>query len=314
MASMLGNGNWSDLDKDLFLQALFSSRIYVLSFEGMDWHMRDRLHKALKTNEAYLGAIRIDETNQVHWSLYNQDLIPFARIVGNELRLFYQAYEGEAAKDIGMFNSLSGLAFDSVTWEDLAGRGTIFDTQDTFERANRRAELDEYLSQHLGHVADDVLIRLADLEPKLPDILYAALRTFQITETSEDIAQVCCSCRRLLTGLADALFPARDSLVNGRKVGNEQYINRLWVYVDEKLKGDQRALMVSQVKDIGTRIDKINELANKGLHSEIIKSDLHRLISALIIFAYDILALESPHINPETFGPEDIYGVLGGRK
>lgn len=303
--------NWRAMNEDAFSKALFSARIYVLAVEGLDWKSRDLLHAQFGMDDSYLGALQVNEANQIHWVLYNQFLKPTYRIVGNELRIFYYSYD-EASKDTFVQEHWAHLPFKSIVWEDLGDRGTILDSSDTFERAKRLAELGDYLSLHLAHLADDVLLRLNDLDRELPDKLHAAMRNSQIIETTEDVAQACLSCRRLLEGLADVLYPPNKEPVNGHKVGQEQYINRLRAYIGDKLKGDQKDLMDIQLLDIGERIKKGYELANKGAHSRISRTDLHRLISALLVATYDLLSLDKPplQVRPRELDADEVNEFL----
>ena len=45
-----------------------------------------------------------------------------------------------------------------------------------------------------------------------------------------------------------------------------KYRNRLWAYVEERLDTSKRArdLVKAGLQDLGSRIDKLDELANKG--------------------------------------------------
>src|SRR5262249_45374547 len=137
---------------------------------------------------SYLGALEVTAANPAHWVVYDQSLIRMFRIVGDELRMFYAKadYEGGADRDEGMFEHWrkSGI-FRSVECEDKGLRGTIFDEYDTLERARRRAELEDYLSGQLAAVVNEILIRLPDLDPNLPEALHAALRSFSSYESNE---------------------------------------------------------------------------------------------------------------------------------
>ncbi len=56
--------------------------------------------------------------------------------------------------------------------------------------------------------------------------------------------------------------------MNGRSVGPEAYRNRLWAYVEGHLKGSERDVVIAQVKDSGNSLDRLDSLANKGLHAQ----------------------------------------------
>jgi len=51
------------------------------------------------------------------------------------------------------------------------------------------------------------------------------------------------------------------------------------------------------LEDLGSRIDTIDLLANKGLHANITLLEIDRLLIALITVAYDLLSLTPPPIE-----------------
>jgi hypothetical protein len=67
--------------------------------------------------------------------------------------------------------------------------------------------------------------------------------------------------------------------------------------VEEHLQGEGQKVALAQLRDVGTRIDRICELANKGLHNQIERSDVRRLILAFLALAYDILSLAAPPLQ-----------------
>lgn len=284
---------WKTLDHDQFAAALQSSTIYVLAVEGLSRKLQDHVDTQLGRELEYLGALEIDPANRVHWTLYRLSLIPRCRYVNGKICLFYRQFEEleEAeTKDTGRAKGLERLGF-RVGWEDIGVRHTIFDSYQSFEHAERLAELQGYMSEHLARVMDELLLRTATLDPKLKDVLYAALRAFERIQTPEDIAQVSISCRRFLERLADALYPPRTESVKGKSVGPEAYRNRLWAYVEEYIEGNGQKLVLSELQDVGHRIDRVDKLANQGLHANITQGETRRLIVALLVLAYDMLSL-----------------------
>src|SRR5205823_9703737 len=124
---------------------------------------------------------------------------------------FYREFEereGADTKDLGRAGDLERQGYH-VAWEDIGVRWTVFDAYQSYEHAARLADLETYLSEHLARVADEILLRVASLDPRLRDELYAALRTFDRIQTPADVSQVALSCRRIIERLADALYPPR---------------------------------------------------------------------------------------------------------
>ena len=68
------------------------------------------------------------------------------------------------------------------------------------------------------------------------------------------------------------------------------------------LQGDQQRLLLAQLEDLGNRVERIDQLANKGLHVQITQPDIRRLIAALLVVAYDLLTL-CPPLSQSSFEP-----------
>jgi hypothetical protein len=283
---------WQSLHPD-FSELMLTHRIYVLVFEGIGNKICDVLHTSLEGNEAYLGAQQVHETNPIHWVLYGASLVPSYRLLGNELRLLYSVDEKDT-RDEGMAEHWRKLPFSSVTFEDLVVRYTIFDTYNSYEHACRVADLSETLVDHLDSVADQVLLRLSDIAPQLADVLYSAFQRLEHLETSEDLAQASLTCRRILKYLADVVYPPRKELVEGRRVGDKEYRNRLWAYISDCLSGREKELLLAELNDIGGRVDKLDALANKGIHDKVSLPEARRLLLGEVILLYDILILSPP--------------------
>jgi hypothetical protein len=295
---------WRDIDQR-FVNSLFTKSIFVVAIEGLSGQSRDHLLKRLKEEKSYLGSLQIYGANVIHWDLYQQSLIPRYRYINRDLRIFYSKDDdidgGDDDKDDGLEHYWRRtLNFDSVTWENLGYRYSVFDVYDSFEQAKRLAELGDILSDRLLQLADDLLMRTGDLNPKLQNTLLSAFRTFYIIQTSEDIAQVALSCRRFLKHLADTLYPPRSEKVEGREVNDAKYRNRLWAYIKARFNETQKDALLFGFEDLGKRIDKIDELANKGLHDKISTIEVDRLLIALITVTHDLLSLAPLPLSPSS--------------
>jgi hypothetical protein len=298
-ALLVRNGAWSTLDPSVMTDALEHRRIYVLLVEGLMRQDAEAVDSELRRSESYLGALDVNPRNRVHWLLYDQSLIRRFRIVEEELRLLYDASLHEVdpgSRDQGSFDEWrqSGI-FAAVEWEEQGLRGTIFDQYDTLENAQRLAELEELLSSRLGGVVNEIVLRSRDLDPVLPDVLHAALSGFAAYQSEEQLAQVAVSCRRYLERLANAIYPPRQTNEGERKLGKAEYRNRLWAYVDENLGGSSRDLALATLEDVGKRIDRLDALANKGVHAPRVTAiEVDRLLVGLTVLVYDILMLQPP--------------------
>ena len=253
--------------------------------------VRDDSHQKLINWNPYLGAQQVYEADLLHWVLYAESLIPAYRIINEEMRIFYHT---EDDKDVGLKKHYEDLEiFKKVTFENLGFRYTIFDPYFSYEHAKRVAELSYSLSSYMSQIVHDVLLRLESLSPDLSEMLYSMLKRFQFAETSEDLSQAALTCRRILKAVADKLYPPTPEVIDGHKLTEDKYRNRLWQYVKENFSGREKETILAEIDDIGSRIDKLDNLANKGVHADISKSGIHRLITGIINLLYDLLSIKS---------------------
>ncbi|MFJ2196356.1 hypothetical protein [Streptomyces violaceusniger] len=256
------------------------------------------MHIRLKDAEWYLGAVQIRPEIPEHWAVFLKGIPSRFRIFEDCLYLFHREYglEVEDNRDHVEYHEweASGL-FSSVRWEDSGVRETIFDPYDNMQHFRRLGEADELLHGQLSFALGETLMRCSDLDPNLTQWLHAALKAFESHETAEELAHVSLSCRRFTENLADCLYPPREEKVNGRKVSQAEYRNRLWAYVAENVTSDtMRQLLIANVEDLGKRIDKLDSLSNKGLHSDVLSSDVNRLLLSLLVVAHDLISLRPP--------------------
>lgn len=256
------------------------------------------IHIQLKDSEWYLGAVQIRPEIPEHWAVFLKGIPSRFRIFEDSLYLFHRGYELEVEDNRDHVEyrewEASGL-FSSVHWEDSGVRETIFDPYDNMQHFRRLGEADELLHGQFSSALGETLMRCSDLDPNLTQRLHAALQAFESHETVEGLAHVSLSCRRFTEKLADCLYPPREEKVNGRKVGQAEYRNRLWAYVAENVISDTtRELLIANVEDLGKRIDKLDSLSNKGLHSDVSSSDVNRLLLSLLVVAHDLISLRPP--------------------
>jgi hypothetical protein len=129
--------------------------------------------------------------------------------------------------------------------------------QDIFEAA--RNEIDTFVRAHCPKAAEKII----------------AINEQMANGSSESRSAALTSCRRLLMTIADSLFPAtedvwKDSTGKVRKVGVEQYKNRLLAYIDARKQSDGSAAIVeSELEFLAARLDAIYEKTCKGVHVDV---------------------------------------------
>lgn len=117
------------------------------------------------------------------------------------------------------------------------------------------------------------------------------------SSNEEDWANAIHSCRRILKEVADNLYPPTDKTIKvGKKeikLGEEQYINRLIQYIDNKSDSKTyKNIVGSSLEDIGNKLDALNDAACKGTHNIVTKFEAQRYLIYTYLFLGDILSLD----------------------
>lgn len=166
--------------------------------------------------------------------------------------------------------------FLSLTEEQLM-EGQVLSS--IFEQ-NRR-----YVDERLSEVAPDVLEKFK--------IVSRRLEEGDVEARSEALV----TCRRILKSLASYLYPPTDEIITDssgreRKMSKVNYKNRLWQYVSEKVKGHSAGeLLLSQIEDLGNRIDSVYELTCKGTHADVSESEANQCVIQTYMTVGDILRI-----------------------
>ena len=140
--------------------------------------------------------------------------------------------------------------------------------------------------------ADETLKKIC---PQAIEKLSAAYNNLN-SSNPEDWANAVHSCRRILLDLADALYPPRNEpvIVDGKpkKVGKDQYINRLVQFIASKADSKTFADVVgADLSSIEARLKSIYEATNKGTHADITKDEASRYIIHTYLLISDIVSL-----------------------
>lgn len=267
-----------------------NKNIYVVCFESIDLKTAEYLDNHLENFPAYLGAMEVDESYNIHWMLYAESLIAFGRIFNKSLNIFHQ--QDEETEDL-MIDDYKKLPFQNVSPECLNWRYTIFDTYSGYEEARRIAEWKRNSGGLLAFIADDIVSKLSDIAPDIGNKLWSALKTFEQSETNEQLAQVTASCRRIFEYITDCIFPPSDEKIDGHSLKADKYKNRLFAYADNTRKSDTNIdLIVATTKTLFEQWEKLNNLSNKGVHSEVFRSETRRCLLRTILLLDDIVSLK----------------------
>ncbi|UPQ76832.1 hypothetical protein [Chryseobacterium nepalense] len=295
--------NWKKFDSKRLENSL-NHNIFAVCFESLDLKWAEYLFENLKDYEPFIGAMEINDSNKTHWMLYSRTLIPYARIRNKKLNLFHDSFESDDL-DTEMQKEYLKIGFESVEFEDLKLKYSIFDSFHDYEHARRVAEWKKGFGSSLAYIADNVVSQLSDIAPDLGNKLWSALNTYESSETNEQFAQVVTTCRRIFEYVTDCIFPPQNELNgNGNSLKADKYKNRIYEYSKQnKLSSTNIDLITASTELLFAQWSKLNNLANKGVHAEVYRDETRRCLIRTVLMLDDIISLKDgsfeiqPNIN-----------------
>jgi hypothetical protein len=142
----------------------------------------------------------------------------------------------------------------------------------------------------IGELVPDAVRRLA--------AVYDNLRS----ENPEDWSNAAHSCRRILRDLADTVFPPKSepriAIVQGKEtsigLGPEQYVNRIMCFIEDNVESATAiAIIGSDLKFLGDRLDSVLAGAQKGSHTDIVtREEADRIVVHTYMILGEVLALK----------------------
>ncbi len=295
------------------METLGCTDVFVVCFESIGVEFAAKLHKLLAAEACYLGAVQVNDAAEIHWELYSDALALRYRISDRTIAALYDETQGDELsleEKEEETKRLLDIGFEQVLFEETHGKHTFFDKYHNFQQARRVAEWKAKFGDMLGFMADEVVCRLGDHIPELPNMLWAAIDTYDNAETDEQYAQVSATCRRVLEFVADRLFPPITEERDGHKLGPKNYRNRLLAFVEDQTKSAAQVELIASGLDLfAAHVEKLQNLANKGIHSEIQREGARRALLRTVFILDDLVAL-----RPESFPMKPQYdlSVLGG--
>lgn len=142
-----------------------------------------------------------------------------------------------------------------------------------------------------GQVRAKVDSEVAELVPDAAVKLASAFEN-AASSNSEDWASAAATCRRLIKAVADALRPPGPD-VGGRRMGDEQYINRLvdWIVSSPGVGGTIKDVVTTDLEYLGKRLDAFADAGHKGAHAEVTRYEASRFIAGTYLLIGDILKI-----------------------
>lgn len=131
--------------------------------------------------------------------------------------------------------------------------------------------------------------KLLDLYPALAENIMIAFESVSV-DKPEQWSQALTTCRRFIESLADQLYPPTDDKYNGRLVGQNQYINRLWAFMDKSIESStNRELAKAHIDFLGNYLQSLYKVTNKGVHSSLTRIEATKAVFHTYLMVADIL-------------------------
>lgn len=157
--------------------------------------------------------------------------------------------------------------------------------------------LERRLSSILERTFELVEKKLETVAPDAVSQLRAAHRRLSEGD-SEAHSHALTSCRRLLKTLADLVYPASAEEVVGadgtpRVLTESMYIARLWQFASDRVGSHKSGkLLMEAVNDVGRRIDRLYDLASKGVHGSPTPDETEQCVVQTYFLVGDLLRLQ----------------------
>jgi DNA uptake protein ComE-like DNA-binding protein len=160
---------------------------------------------------------------------------------------------------------------------------------------------------------EDVLF---DIDPEIAELLLLAFKSVS-SDNQEEWSQALTSCRRFFEKLADNLYPATDVKLNDRSLSQENYINRLWAYMDKNIESkSNKDIAKKHVDLLGAYLQGLYRMTNKGVHSDLNRFEAIKTVMHIYLLCADLLEYldkdkfrnEKPNIYNATLDELEVIG------
>ncbi|MFH7014663.1 hypothetical protein [Flavobacterium sp. FlaQc-47] len=276
------------------IESFFRDNVFVICFETIQKELAIALHEVLMKEDRYLGAYEIDDLSELHWMLYGECITPKFRILNKDINILVDNYEDEDQDFVkSVKEELESISFNNIGIEFSNFRYSIFNDKHNYENAKRTKEWRNGTESIFSTITDEILAKLTDTAPDLINKLWAINYTFFNAQTGEQYAQAMTSCRRVFEYVIDCLFPPNNDIVDGHQLKKNNYKNRLFEFAKQEVSKDVNIdLIVTNTSSLFEEWNKLNELSNKGVHSEPHKQECRRCIIRTILLLDDLIALK----------------------
>lgn len=272
---------------------ILSKPTYVVMFDSIRRDLAQKINFRLKKNPHYLGFTQVIPDYLLHQVTFILDAPPIDfRIQGKRVFILYSSAlhnsEDVADEKLQYFRKYTlgltaaktdvGAKFSFIDAGHNAIKGDL-DIQTTILLLG-----DEWRVQ-----AEKAIYALRDSTPEALDELILGIEELSKPNlSSAGCAKAAVNFRRCLEKLAETLEPTVEKAAT--KVMGE-YKSRLKLFVDKKLSQSEpyRGYVEAELNEISTRISKLYNLSNKGIHEDWFRKAFSILVLRLVLLINDLL-------------------------
>jgi len=152
---------------------------------------------------------------------------------------------------------------------------------------------------------------LESVAPEVLDMLNAAIGRAAVDDDAEARVHALTSCRRVLTAVADVVFPARsEPYLDGRgirrEVGRGQYRNRILAALDTSSSTTHGRALAASLDDFAVRLERLDELTQKGVHEYPTVDDVDFGVIQTYLLAGEVLSRSMASGTPDATADDQL--------
>lgn len=159
------------------------------------------------------------------------------------------------------------------------------------------------LSRYFKNNKEWVVDKLENIDTNFNDYI-KAIDSHMIKGTPIDYEEALLDIRKVLMLYANAICPPQAAPVTcsdgkRRVLTEDKYLNRISFVLFEKAgKHTHTELLNQNVEDLVKRIEKVNELSNKGVHNKVTEQEAYQCVIIMYIVLGDLIRIGDEEVLP----------------
>ena len=159
------------------------------------------------------------------------------------------------------------------------------------------------LSRYFENNKEWVVNKLENIDTNFNDYI-KAIDSHMIKGTPIDYEEALLDIRKVLMLYANAICPPQAAPVTcsdgkRRVLTEDKYLNRISFVLFEKAgKHTHTELLNQNVEDLVKRIEKVNELSNKGVHNKVTEQEAYQCVIIMYIVLGDLIRIGDEEVLP----------------